>query len=123
MDAVGVDGAVVMSRTPDLAFLTPFIAQYPDRLRGVLALDPPPLDRPADDVVAEVRATPGLVGIRLTPSHPIDHEQLELYRSGALEPFLTAAERAGLAIFMLMFDHLPELHAALHAHPDLTFVI
>src|SRR5262249_4195352 len=31
--------------------------------------------------------------------------------------------RAGLAVFMLMFDHLPELHAALRAHPDLAFVI
>jgi predicted TIM-barrel fold metal-dependent hydrolase len=123
MDAVGVDGAIVVSLTNDLVALGDYVAQSPERLAGVLALHPPPLDRPADEVVREIRATPGVVGLRLLPSHPRDDSQIDLFLSGRFEPLFDAAERQHLPIFLLMHGHLGKLQNMLRSHPTLTIII
>jgi predicted TIM-barrel fold metal-dependent hydrolase len=123
MDAVGVDGAMVVNTSPDMTDIMSFLEWFPDRFCGGVNLWPLPVDRPAEDVIAEIAATPGVVGARLVPAHPRDPEEIERFRAGLYEPFFMAAERHDLPLFLLVDGHTSELHPVLRSHPGLTVVI
>ncbi len=121
LDAVGVTAAVVSAK---LDVVRAYLDRDPTRFGGLPFASPRlPIDGTVDDFVAEMSSTPGIVGIRLIIGYPPDGSNAELFRNGSFEPYFAAAERHRLPVFVLMHGHLRELHAVLHAHPDLILIV
>lgn len=121
MDAVGVRAAVVNSLLPTVSA---YLARHPDRFGGLPHAGPQlPLQTSVDEFVAELRGTPGIVGIRLVIAHPKDASRVEQLRNGAYEPFFAAAEAHRLPVFVLLHGSLRELHHVVRAHPELVVVV
>ena len=77
-------------------------------------------DFPVAECLAELGATPGMVGIRLIIA---TESRAEILQTGGYEPYLVAAERNGLAVFVTLPGQVPALQDSVRRHPDLTFVI
>ncbi|MEJ0019594.1 MAG: amidohydrolase family protein [Acetobacteraceae bacterium] len=121
MDAVGVDGAVLVSSYNlygyDPSYALEVFATYPDRFRVVTPID---AGNPAvDDVVARWAATRGAVGVRIIlregmPSDPADP---------GLNRAFAAAGRHGLPVNFLCWGRLDDGTALVKQNPGTVVVI
>jgi L-fuconolactonase len=139
MDAVGVDCAIIDERwgaeirvddrhfvqLPDGSrrFEYPLseraIATFPDRFGFVGRVDR--LDPEIDGVMADLRSRQGCVGLRIDPSPAIG--ELQPFIDGAYEPYFSAAEQAGLPVFIRMSGDVELLHPVLQKFPDLRVIL
>jgi L-fuconolactonase len=121
MNAVGVDAAIVNWMGAEVKG---YLARYPGRFAGLPFGSPMiPAELPVDEYIADIAATPGMVGIRLPLTSPLDDSRVELFRSGQFTPYFDAADREGLPVFVLMHGFLPELHDTIRKYENLKFVI
>ncbi|MBW3669732.1 MAG: amidohydrolase [Actinobacteria bacterium] len=121
MNAVGVDAALVNWTFADVQS---YVTRVPDRFGGVPFAGPlVPMEGTADEFVADVARTPGMVGVRTALAHPIDRGRIEHFRSGGFTPFFEAAARHDVPVFVLAHGHLPELHETLATYDSVRFVI
>ena len=121
MDAVGVHGAL-MNWWPD--YVTGYVSRYPGRFAGVPFWGwPQPEPENAEQAVAELAATEGIVGTRLCVGMPNDGSRGRMLNDGAFDAYFNASERHRLPVFVLAHGFLPDLHAAIRSHPDLVFLI
>lgn len=121
MDAVGVDGAIFISAFSmyqyDASYAVEVQQAHPGRFALVKPVDP---DDPAvADVIADWKATPGTVGIRIMmtpeakrdPNHP------------GLDVILREAVRHDFPVNMLCWGNLDAGMALVDRHPDTRFII
>jgi predicted TIM-barrel fold metal-dependent hydrolase len=121
MDAAGVDRAVIVppswaGESNELALEA--AAAHPNRFAVMGRFDP--LAPGALDQLASWRQRPGLLGIRHTFNTPTFRSWLD---DDTLEPFWTAAERAGLPLMCQFSTMLEKVPPIAERHPDLTIVI
>lgn len=120
MDAVGVDHAVIAPRF-DAELGAAAVALHPERLSRVVMIDPQ-----AGDVAAQVAAakrTPGVVALRQVVADYAGDRGVRDLREGKFARLFQAAEREGLALFLLGPGFPAEMAAIAEAHPRLTLII
>ncbi len=121
MDAVGVDGAIFVSSFSmyryDASYAVDVQRAHPDRLAIVKPVDP---DNPdVADVIADWKATPGAVAIRIfmrkaeqrAPDHP------------GIDRICRAAVKHDFPVNMLFWDNIDAGTAIIDRHPETRFVI
>ena len=119
MDAVGVDGALLISPFTiygyDSSYCEGVAERYPDRF-GLIA----PFDPNSPGVGAEVEAwaeRPGVVGARVV----LNFESVGADHAG-VDAIMSAGGAAGIPINVLCWQNLPELRAYAQRHPDTQLV-
>jgi L-fuconolactonase len=121
MEAVGVDAAILYSN-PD--FCEAAVARHPARIASVYDYyDPAAVGNP-DEFMRELRACPGLLGIRLLPG--IDYaekENLALLTDGHWDPVLAAAARHEVPVVFFIPTYLRHMHRIARQFPELRIVI
>ena len=121
MDAVGVDGALLVSPWTlyryDPTYAVQVNAEHPGRFGLITPVDPRRED--ADDAVAQWAATEGAVGIRLMlwGGAPKDAEDPGINR------VLTAAARHHLPVCVMAWNRLPQVGALAERHPEVQLVV
>ena len=120
MDAVGVDGALLISPFTiygyDSSYCEGVAERYPDRF-GLIA----PFDPNSESVAADVEAwaaRPGVVGARIV----LAFEGVDADHPG-LAHVLEAGARGGIPINVLCWGQLPILSELAKRHPDTQLVI
>ena len=121
MDAVGVDGAIFVSAFSmyeyDASYAVEVQQKFPGKFGLVKPIDP---DSPAiADVIADWKATPGTVGVRIMmtygperdPSHP------------GLATIAREAARHGFPVNLLTWGKVEAGQALIDAHPNTRFVL
>jgi predicted TIM-barrel fold metal-dependent hydrolase len=117
MDSVGVDAAVLSA---NLATVTTALAMYPDRFAGCVSYD---ATADPDPYIASLRATPGIVGLRVFFIDWKTTKPLADFTAGKLEPFLAAAEKHDLPVFCMAMGGTKYLEPVASAHPGLTLIL
>ena len=120
MDAVGIDHAVIAPRF-DVELGAAAVAAHPDRLSRVVMIDPA-----AGDVEAQVAAakrTPGVVALRQVVADYAGDRGVADLRAGMFRRLFAAAEREGMALFLLGPGFPAEMAEIAEAHPTLTLII
>ena len=121
MDAVGVDGAVLVSPYAmyryDASYALQVYAAYPKRFRLVKPVDP--ADPAVGDTIAEWAATKGTVAVRImmrdeVPADPADP---------GINRVLAAAARHKLAVNLLCWGRLAQVGRLAARNPGTTLVI
>jgi predicted TIM-barrel fold metal-dependent hydrolase len=121
MDAVGVDGAVLVSPFAmyryDASYAIDVHRKHPGRFGLVKPVDP--TDPGVEETIAEWVATPGAVGIRLmlnsdVPSDPADP---------GIDRVLAAAARRGVPVNVLCWGRLEQVDQLARRHQDTQLVI
>ena len=121
MDAVGVDGAVLVSPYSmyryDASYALEVRAAWPDRFALVKPVDP--ADPAVAEIVADWAAVEGAVAVRIMLAYGV--------ASGAgdagVARILEAAARAGLPVNLLCWGVIDEADRLARAHPDTRLVI
>ncbi len=121
MDAVGVDGALLVSPFTlyryDASYALSVHAAYPDRFALIKPVDP---DDPAvADTVAAWAATPGAVGVRLMLTRGASADPAD----PGINRVLAAAARHGLPVNLLAWGRLEQVGALAARHPDTQLVL
>jgi predicted TIM-barrel fold metal-dependent hydrolase len=121
MDAVGVDGALLVSPWTmyryDPSYAVEVGAAHPGRFGLITPLDPRRTD--VGDVIAEWKATPGAVGVRLM----LWRDAGDGTDDEALDRVAAAAGRHSLPLCVLCWGRLPVLDALARRNPDTQFVL
>ncbi len=121
MEAVGVDAAILYSN-PD--FCEAAVARHPAKIASVYDFyDPATLGDPGE-FMEDLRARPGLLGIRLLPG--IDYaekENLALFTEGHWDPVLAAAARHEVPVVLFIPTYLNQIHRIARKFPELRIVI
>ena len=121
MDAVGVDGAILVSVFTMYRFDASYAIlarnAHPDRFALVKPVDP--RDPAVAETIAEWKATPGAVGIRImmrddVPTDPADP---------GVNRVLAAAGRHGLPVNLLCYGRLQQVAALAARNPDTRLVV
>lgn len=121
MDAVGVDGALLVSVFTmyryDASYAIEVHRKHPDRFALIKPVDA--TDPAVAETIADWKATPGTVAIRLMmtyggPSDPDDP---------GLDRVLKAAKRHAFPVNLLCRGHLETAGRLAAKHPDVTLVI
>jgi L-fuconolactonase len=118
MDDAGVDAAVIVTTILygwDNAYSLEAVRKHPDRFTVMGRVEP--LAPGVEERVAQWKAIPGAVGIRVVVTTDGQREQVT---SGALDPFFTAAERQDVPVAIFAPRFLPELEPIARKHPDLA---
>ena len=121
MDAVGVDGAIFISAFSmyqyDASYAVQVQQAHPSRFALVKPVNP---DDPAvADVIADWKATPGTVGIRIMMPKEAAREP----NDPGLDRILREAHRHDFPVNMLCWGNLDTGTAIVDRHPDTRFVI
>ncbi len=121
MDKVGVDGAIFISSFSmyryDGSYAVDVARAHPARLAIVKPVDP---DDPAvDDVVADWKATPGTVGIRIM----LTKEAGRAPDDPGLDRIARPAIRHDFPVNLLCWDNLDAGIALIDRHPDTRFIL
>ncbi len=121
MDAVGVDGAIFVSSFSmyqyDASYAVEVQKAHPARFGLVKPVDP---DNPAvADVIANWKATPGTVGIRIMMTHGPEREA----DHPGLARIAREAARHDLPVNLLCWGKLKTGQALIDAHPNTRFVL
>lgn len=120
MDAVGVHHAVIAPRF-DAELGAAAAALHPGRLSRVVMIDPD-----AGDVEAQVHAAkrlPGVVALRQVVADYTGERGVADLRDGKFARLFQAAEREGMALFLLGPGFPAEMAEIAEAHPRLTLII
>ncbi len=121
MDAVGVDGAVLVSPFAmyryDASYAVEVHRKHPDRFGLVKPVDPS--DPGVEETIADWVATPGAVGIRLmlrpeVPSDPADP---------GINRVLAAAGRRGVPVNVLCWGRLEQVAQLARRNPEVQLVV
>ena len=121
MDAVGVDGAVLVSPFTmyryDASYALEVQRQYPGRFCLVKPVDP--TDPGVAETIADWAATPGTVGIRLMMTRGMSTDPAD----PGLNQVLATAARHGLAVNLMCTGRLEQVAQMAGRHPDTQLVI
>lgn len=121
MEAVGVDAAILYSN-PD--FCEVAVARHLARIASVYDFYEPAALGDPDEFMQDLRARPGLLGIRLLPG--IDYAEkhnLALLTEGHWDPVLAAAARHEVPVVFFIPLYLRQMHAIAKRFPELRIVI
>jgi predicted TIM-barrel fold metal-dependent hydrolase len=121
MDAVGVDGAILVSPFAlyrfDASYACEVHAAHPGRFGLVKPVDT--TDPAIDDIVAAWAGTPGAVGIRIMLNQTASTDPAD----PGLNRALAAAARHGLPVNMLIWGRLEQATHLVARNPDTVIVI
>lgn len=121
MDAVGVDGAIIVSTFNlyrfDASYALECYATYPDRFRVVTPIDV--TDPAVDEVVAEWKRTKGAVGVRIM----LREELLSDPKDPRLNRGFAAAGKQDLPVNFLCWGRLDDGTELVRRNPDTVIVI
>ena len=121
MDAVGVDGALLVSPFTmyryDASYAIAVRNRYPDRFGLVKPVDPN--DPAVADTVAEWAATPGTVGIRIMMNRGVSEDPAD----PGINRALAAGARHELPVNILCSGRLEQARALAARNPDTALVI
>ena len=121
MDAVGVDGAVLVSPFSmyrfDASYALEVHRQHPGRFALVKPVDP--ADPGIEETVAEWVATPGAVGIRLMLRPEVSSDPAD----PGLNRVLAAAARRGVPVNVLCTGRLGQVDELAFRNPDTQLVV
>jgi L-fuconolactonase len=121
MDAVGVDGAILVSPFSlyryDASYALQVGAKYPERFGLVKPVDP--TDAGVADTIAEWAATPGTVGVRIMLTRDLSDDPAD----PGLNRVLQAAARHSLPVNLLAWGRLEQARALAARNPDTQLVI
>jgi L-fuconolactonase len=121
MDAVGVDGAVLVSPFTmyryDASYALAVHRQHPGRFGLVKPVDPS--DPAVAETIADWAATPGTVGIRLMMNRGVSTDPAD---PGILR-VLAAAAQHGLPVNLMSTGRLEQAAQMAQRHPDTQLVI
>lgn len=121
MDAAGVARTVLVPPSYEGDYNDVCLAgaaKYPDRLAVMGRID---LGNPSlAPLLATWRQQPGMLGVRLTFNLPHFKQWLA---DGTCEWFWTAAEQAGVPVYLLPPDQIAAIDKVAERHPDLKLVI
>jgi L-fuconolactonase len=121
MEAVGVEAALLYS---DPEFCAVATARHPGRIAAVHDLYDPDAIGDPDRFADHIRATPGLLGLRLLPGIEYrDGPLLALLTEGRWDPLLGAAERHGVTVVFFAPLRLGRLAPVARRFPELRIVI
>ena len=121
MDAVGVDGAILVSPFSlyryDSSYAVEVQKAYPDRFALVKPVDPD--DPTVADVIADWKRTPGTVAIRIM----LTSSTTRAPDDPGLDRVLRAAVRHDFPVNIICWDNLDVGIAVFDRHPDARFVL
>ena len=121
MDAVGVDGAIFISAFSmyqyDASYAVEVQQAHPDRFALVKPVDPD--DPEVGDVIADWKATPGTVGIRIMMTPEAGRDP----KDPGLDLILREAVRHDFPVNMLCWGNIDAGMALVDSHPDTRFII
>jgi len=121
MDAVGVDGAILVSPFRlyrfDASYALEVHRAHPDRFRLVKPVNP--RDPGIEEIIAEWKRVPGTVGIRIMATELPGFDPAD---PGVVRT-LAAAARHGLAVNLLCWGRLEHARVMAAASPDTVLVI
>jgi len=121
MDAVGVDGAILVSPYSNYRFDASYVlevhARYPSRFGLVKPVDP--LAPDIADIIADWKATPGTVGIRLLFDQRLSRDPAD----PATNRVLRLAARHQFPVNMLCWGELELAPGLAERNPDTQIVI
>jgi predicted TIM-barrel fold metal-dependent hydrolase len=121
MDAVGVDGAVLVSPFTmygyDASYALEVHRQHPGRFALVKPVDP--TDAGVAETIADWAATPGAVGIRILLNRGITTDATD----PGLQRVLAAAARHALPVNLMCTGRLEQAAQMAGRHPDTQLVI
>jgi L-fuconolactonase len=121
MEAAGVDAALLYS---DPEFCAVATARHPGRIAAVHDHYDPDAIGDADRFARELRATPGLLGVRLLPGIEYrDGPLLALLTENRWDPLLAAAERHGVPVVFFAPLRLGRLAPVARQFPELRIVV
>jgi L-fuconolactonase len=127
MDAVGIDGAIIDqfppsgTRLPGGAVRYRYdiseeaVRRFPARFAYAARVDP--ADPEMEAIIAEVRAHPGRLGIR------VDQPSAAELAGGGYEALFRAAMRSEVPIWIVLPGRMAELRRQVEAFPDLQFIV
>jgi L-fuconolactonase len=121
MDAVGVDGAILVSPTSlyryDASYAIEVRTKYPDRFALIKPVDP--TDPAVAETIAEWAATPGTVGIRIMLNQASSPDPADPGINGVL----ATAARHSLPVNLLAWGRLDQARELAARNPDTQLVI
>jgi predicted TIM-barrel fold metal-dependent hydrolase len=121
MDAVGVDGAIIVSTYTsyrfDASYAEEVHASYPDRFRLVKPVDT--TDPAVREVIADWAARPGAAGVRVMLSFAETRNPLD----PGLNLAVAAAAAHDLPMNILVWNELDAARTLIERHPDTLFLI
>jgi L-fuconolactonase len=121
MDAVGVDGAILVSPFAmyrfDASYAVEVQARHPGRFGLVKPVDP--TDPAVEDVIADWKATPGTVGIRIM----LNREPSADPADPGLNRVLGTAARHALPVNLLIWGRIDQARELAARNPDTQIVI
>ena len=120
MDAVGVDGALLVSPFAmyryDASYALQVYAKHPGRFGLIKPFDPQ--SEEVSDEIAEWTGTPGVVGVRvMLAAQPFEADDPGLNR------ILAAGAQAGVPVNVMCSGKLPLLRELARRHPDTQIVV
>ena len=121
MDAVGVDGAILVSPFSlyryDASYALEVHAKHPDRFALVKPVDPS--DPAVAETIAEWAATPGTVGVRIMLNRDVSSDPAD----PGINRVLAAAARHALPVNLLAWGRLDQARELAARNPDTQLVI
>jgi predicted TIM-barrel fold metal-dependent hydrolase len=121
MDAVGVDGALLVSPYTmyryDASYAIQVHAKHPGRFALIKPVDP--ADPGVADTIAEWKKTPGTVAIRIMMTRGVSEDAAD----PGLNRVLAAAARHGLPVNLLCWGRLAQARALAARNPSTSIVI
>ena len=121
MDAVGVDGALLVSPYSmyrfDASYALEVHARHPDRFGLVKPVDP--ADPAVEEVIAEWAARDGTVAVRIMMAHGVSIDP----GHPGIGRILAAASRHSLPVNLLCWGILEAAGSLARSHPDTVIVI
>jgi L-fuconolactonase len=121
MDAVGVDGALLISPFTMYRFDASYAVDVQKRHPGRFGLIKPvdPADPAVAETVADWKATPGTVGIRIMMTRGVSEDPAD----PGINRVLAAGARHGLPVNILCWGRLEQAGALAARNPDTAIVI
>ncbi len=118
MDAAGVDAALLTSSRPE--YMAQAIRLHPDRFACLAEWSPDAPD--IEDLLANTRSEPGMLGIRLLEAG-WPPENIERLRAGHFNRFFAAAQRHEVPVAIMASGAIADVGPVARAFPDLTLVL
>jgi predicted TIM-barrel fold metal-dependent hydrolase len=121
MDAVGVDGALLISPFTMYRFDASYAVEVQQRHPGRFGLIKPvdPADPAVAETVADWKATPGTVGIRIMLNRGVSEDAAD----PGINRVLAAGARHGFPVNILCWGRLEQVGALAARNPDTSIVI